>query len=70
LVFLLTKGSAPYLFLPLVPSGIKKNNRIKLPINGIKPIKRKKPDLFVSWSLRTPTLIAGIRVTKAIPKKR
>ena len=39
-IFFLTIGSAPNLFLPLVPSGIKKNKTINPPINGIKLIRR------------------------------
>ena len=39
-IFFLTIGSAPNLFLPLVPCAIKKNKTISPPMNGIKLNKR------------------------------
>ena len=63
-LFLVTlfNGSRPNLFLPFVPSAIKKNRSIIPPIKGIKLISKKKPDRSVSCSLLTPAEIAGIRV--------
>ena len=53
-----------------MPSGIKKNKSTSPPINGIKLINEKNPDLFVSCNLLTPAEIAGIKVNKVIPKKK
>ena len=39
-IFFLTIGSAPNLFLPLVPCAIKKNKTISPPMKGIKLNKR------------------------------
>ena len=67
---MLFNGSGPNLFLPLVPSVIKKNNRISPPINGIKLISKKNPDRLVSCNLLTPAEIAGIKVNNVIPRKK
>ena len=53
-----------------MPSVIKKNKSTSPPINGIKLINIKKPDLFVSCNLLTPAEIAGIKVNKVMPKKK
>ena len=52
-----------------MPSGIKKNKSTNPPINGIKLINKKNPDLFVSCNLLTPAEIAGIKVNNLFLKK-
>ena len=62
-LFIYFSGLDPNLFWPFDPSFVQKYNPTKV-IKGTAKSKYHHPDLFVSWSLLTPTAAAGIRLMK------